>query len=130
MSRQKKQSCAANMAGVPHEELVLAEMIANAEAHGVPFRACTTGLAAHSGRFVPVDDRGCCAIGAYVAFKPVDDMGDDGGYRLFRHMTGLRDADVTTGNDVSSDNHPFVYIVDRTSFDVGAAYRAYHLEAV
>lgn len=133
MSRKSCSLGPANMDGVPNEELILAEMIANAEEHELGFATGDTNVTLMDDGpdlYVPTSDH-CCAVGAFVAFKsrPADVLADHDpeGYLGFKAMTGCpRWGDVTIGND-EGDGRDIFY---GPWLDLGAAYRAYHLEAV
>lgn len=125
MPRKQSRSLGpANNEGVPAEELVLAEMIANAEHSELTYCTGGTGVVNVEGLYVPCGTY-ACAIGAYLAFKPAPGLTtNDAQFPHFREMASLDAKAVWRGNDGWDDEG-----LDLAAYDLGAAYRAYHLES-
>jgi hypothetical protein len=81
----------ANMKGVPKDELVLAEALANAEAEGLKFAQGTFGL---SERGRPHPEGVVCVMGAYTLGVRTKNR-----FSLFTRLTGLDDYRTYLGND-------------------------------
>lgn len=116
----------ANMSGVTKYDLVLAEMISNAEEHELAFTVRRVNVDNVEGLVVPTAEC-ACAIGAYEAFKPAlaEGFDSDGRYDVyagFQARTGLSHYSVYLGNDASLI--PEVDCPDAAM--VGIAYHAYH----
>jgi hypothetical protein len=120
--------------GVPWEELVLAEMIANAEEHGLKFCVRDSGMDNTDGLYVPVTGS-ADAVGAYLAFKgasrtntlslPYEELQETAAAEEvadFTEYTGLNGCAVSAGNDANDITWPSM------PYALGAAYRAYHLD--
>lgn len=121
---------AANMKGVLRGELVLAEMIANAEEHAFGFQRGALGVAYNheTKTFEPTtyDDNCGCAIGAYMLGKPSQ---DNNAYHAFAAKTRGSDSLVVNGNDADEPDAELRVLakeMKRQWYQVGAAYRAYH----
>lgn len=126
MSRKKakrKRACPA-----PTREMVLAEMIANAEDRSLSFMSGYHGMGISEGTFVPNPDwKGrACAIGAFMAGRHVTgaQSQDLPIYGEFEAQSGLQSHGVYVGND----ELPGTMLDDDDSVDVGNAYRAYHAD--
>ena len=127
---------------VPREELVLAEMIANGQSHGLKFASGATGLDSVVKKgtrgvmlFEPCGSGHSCAIGAYLACKSrsIDylsrwgmesgDYSELGQYTAFERAAGVRSGDVYIGNDRTTvDDYGWTSRAE----GIGVAYRAFH----
>lgn len=79
MRKKEKPLGKAREAGVPREELLLAEAIANSMAAGVDYARYTLGVAPDlRGVYTPIDSDGlcCCAVGALLIGRSGPDLGN------------------------------------------------------
>ena len=127
MTKGRKME-AANMTGVPNEELLLAEAIANSVAAGVSFRRYTLGVSPDStGVYQPGPGDECCAIGALLIGRRGPDLSnvidEDVENMMIVDAVGSDDlvvGDVYNGNDGPEEEW------DTRSQGIGIGYRCFH----
>jgi hypothetical protein len=92
----------ANMRGVPKDELVLAEALANVEARNLEFGVGGVGLNEDGEPFTFLGKKRVCVIGAFRCGKPLPN--DDAGHMSeFEKETGLSFVETYLGNDTDGD---------------------------
>lgn len=91
----------ANMKGVPKDELVLAEALANVEARKLKFAVGYVGLDERGEPLTYLGEKNVCVIGAFRCGKPLPD--EDSGHMVeFEKETGFSCIETHLGNDTDS----------------------------